>query len=170
MDRENRSFWRSEPGRLQHATMTACEMTRRSEADRRAWATFLSRQRVAHLATADAAGRPHVIPIVYAVGGGVLYTAIDAKPKRTSPERLRRIRNILANPRAAVVADTYSEDWSSLAYVLVEGPAHILEGGPEYERALRLLREKYPQYRAMNLDGLPVIAIRIERIVGWTAL
>ena len=131
---------------------------------------FLARRRVAHLATADPAGRPHVVPICYAMARDTLYTVVDRKLKRLAPRRLRRVRNLLQNPQAAVVVDSYSEDWSRLGYVLLEGSARLLEGGPEHATALRLLRRKYPQYRTMALDDRPVIAVAVERVVGWGAL
>ncbi len=127
----------------------------------------LGRYRVAHLATADSHGRPHVIPICYAMAGSTLYTIIDVKPKRRLPAGLRRVRNILANPRAAVVIDSYSEDWAALGYVLLEGAARLLETGSEHATALRLLRAKYRQYRSMPLEDRPVIAIDVARLVRW---
>lgn len=131
---------------------------------------FLRRHRDGHLATADARGRPHVVPICYAHRGRSLYVAIDQKPKRLSPNRLRRLRNLRANPRAAVVVDDYSEDWSRLSYLLIEGRARILRRGSGHREALRLLRSKYPQYRRMPLEQSPVIEIRAERAVSWGRL
>ncbi len=130
---------------------------------------MLRSARVGRLATADAAGRPLVVPICYAFTEGVLYSAIDAKPKRTAGPSLRRVRNIEANPHVSLVVDEYDEDWARLRYVIVEGRAGLLTGGEEFGRAVDLLRAKYPQYHAMGLDraaGL-VIAIAPERIVAW---
>jgi len=128
---------------------------------------FLDRQRVAHLATADAAGAPHVVPICFARLDETLYVAIDEKPKRGSPGQLRRVRNILANPRVAIVADIYSEDWSRLAFVLVTGSARLLEGGHEQRRAIAALRARYPQYASMALEERPVIAVDVARTTSW---
>lgn len=128
---------------------------------------FLAHQRIARLATSDASGRPHVVPVCYVLAGNVLYSVIDRKPKRKSPPYLRRIQNIQTNPRVAVVVDVYSEDWSQLAYVLIEGQARLISEGEEHSAALAALREKYPQYRAMALEDRPVIAITIERITTW---
>ena len=133
-------------------------------------AAFVSRGRVAHLATADASGRPHVIPICYVIEGTTLYSVVDRKPKRTAPGRLRRIRNVSQNPWVAVVIDTYVEDWRRLAFVLLEGRARVLEDGPKHGTALRLLRRKYRQYRTMDLEGRPVIAVSIRRAVAWGRL
>ncbi len=129
---------------------------------------FLQCARVARLATASAAGQPHVVPICFVFDGAALYTAIDAKPKRGDPRRLRRLQNVAQNPRAALLVDHYEEEWSRLRYVLVTGPAQILEVGPDRDRALALLRDKYPQYRGMPRFGEgPVIRIQPERVASW---
>jgi PPOX class probable F420-dependent enzyme len=122
--------------------------------------------RVGRLATADKSGMPHVIPVCYAVDGETLYITIDEKPKRRDVP-LKRVRNIRENPQAAFVADRYDEDWSRLGWVMLRGRAEILQSGVEHDRAQELLRARYPQYRAMKLAGLPVIALRIERIASW---
>src|SRR6266540_4721817 len=129
---------------------------------------FLQSQRVGRLATAYLAGRPHVVPVCYACDGASLYIALDAKPKRVAPERLRRIRNILENPRVALVIDRYSDDWSELAYLLIQGTAALVPPGePEHSRAVALLRERYVQYLAMPIEQQPVIAIRPVAVVEW---
>jgi PPOX class probable F420-dependent enzyme len=130
---------------------------------------FLSGRRVGRLATADAHGRPHVIPVCYACGADVIYIAIDAKPKRVAPSQLKRLANIRENPKVALVVDDYSEDWTRLAYVMIQGEAAIVESGAEHDRALVLLRAKYPQYRAMPLEERPVIRIVVERAVEWAS-
>jgi len=128
---------------------------------------FLDRQRVAHLATASADGMPHVVPICFVRMDDRLYVAIDEKPKRRQPGQLRRVRNILANPQVAIVADIYSEDWSRLGFVLVSGRARLLSDGDEHQHAVRALRSKYAQYLGMALDERPVIAIDVERSTSW---
>lgn len=133
---------------------------------------FLDSRRVGHLATADAGARPHVVPVCFAAAGDTLYITIDQKPKG-DPGGLKRLRNIAANPAVAFVADHYAEDWTRLGWVMLRGPAEILESGQggdsgaEHGRAQALLRSRYPQYRAMHLTELPVIAIRIERVANW---
>lgn len=127
---------------------------------------LLATARVAHLATAGADGRPHVIPICFAWVPPVLYSAIDGKPKRRAT--LRRLRNIVDTGRAAIVVDTWSEDWSKLAYVLVEGPAAILTDGTERDEALVLLTAKYPQYDDLPLIDNVVIRVTAERRVVWS--
>ncbi len=130
----------------------------------------LREARAAHLATASADGRPHVVPIVFAWRGDVLYTPLDLKPKRSAdPKRLRRVRNILANSNVAVVIDRYDEDWSRLAFVLLQGRATLLEDGVEYHAAVAVLAVKYPQYRDLPLAGRPIIRIAVEQIVRWGA-
>jgi coenzyme F420-0:L-glutamate ligase/coenzyme F420-1:gamma-L-glutamate ligase len=131
---------------------------------------FIRLARVARLATADKTGRPHVIPICFALDGKELYSPIDEKPKNTSPLRLKRIRNIKANPHIAVVIDRYEENWQRLAYVLIRGRAKILLKGPKHKRAIQLLRKKYPQYRKMRLEDRPVIQITISRWRSWGAV
>jgi PPOX class probable F420-dependent enzyme len=129
-------------------------------------ARFLANRRVGHLATADARGNPHLVPVCFVVSEGALYITIDQKPKG-DPRSLKRLKNIVENPVAAFVADHYDEDWTRLGWVMLRGPAEILVEGAEHDRAQALLRARYPQYRGMELDGLPVIAIRIERVTSW---
>jgi PPOX class probable F420-dependent enzyme len=128
---------------------------------------FIRAGRVAHLATADAGGQPHVIPICFVLDGDELFSPIDEKPKQTSPRLLRRLRNISENPKICLVIDRYDEDWQKLAYVLVIGTAKILLRGKRHERAVRLLRRKYPQYRSMALQQRPIIRISPTRAVSW---
>jgi PPOX class probable F420-dependent enzyme len=132
-------------------------------------ARFLSRRQLAHLATADRHGAPHVVPVCFALEGASLYVSIDEKPKRTRRE-LKRLRNIAENPQVAIVSDRYDPDWSRLGWVMLRGRAEILRSGSEHDRAQDLLRARYPQYRAMSLAGLPVIAVRIARVTSWGAL
>ena len=126
--------------------------------------------RVARLATADAHGAPHVVPICYAFDGERFYSVLDQKPKRTSWVRLKRVRNILSNPEVSLVLDHYEEDWSCLWYVLVWGTAQLIHEGREQRDAVRLLRDKYDQYRAMDIDESPVIMITPSRITTWGKL
>ena len=128
---------------------------------------FLDARRVARLATADGAGRPHVVPVCYALDGDSLYFTIDEKPKRAGGARLKRLSNIAENPAVALVVDRYDEDWSRLGWVMVQGRAEVLEAGAEHDRAQGLLRARYGQLRAMRIEHLPVVAIRIERAIGW---
>lgn len=122
--------------------------------------------RVARLATVDGQGRPHVVPICFALADDVLYSAVDSKPKR-SP-RLKRLENIRANPNVTVLVDHYEDDWSRLWWVRLRGRGRVLEGGEERDRALALLADKYPQYRAQPLVDA-VIAIDLDEWREWRA-
>lgn len=130
---------------------------------------FLESRRIAHLATVDPSGVPQVLPVCFGLGDRGIYIAIDQKPKRTD-RPLQRMRNIAANPAVALVVDHYEEDWSRLGWVLLRGRAEILDGGGEHAAAQQLLQDRYEQLRAMALTGLPVIAIRIERVASWGRL
>jgi len=132
--------------------------------------SFLVRQRVARLATADRAGKPHAIPVCFAYDGRLIHIALDEKPKNVPATRLKRVRNILANPNVALVADRYSEDWDLLAYVMVRGRAELVQPeSEEHAAAVRLLRGKYHQYEKMKLEA-PVISIRPGRAASWGTL
>ena len=129
---------------------------------------FLESRRVAYLATADARGAPHVVPVCFAVAESGIYITIDEKPKRVAARALKRLRNIAENPQVALVADRYDDrEWSRLGWVMVRGRAEVLDGGPEHAAALLGLRARYPQLAAMALEGRPVIAIRVERVASW---
>ena len=130
---------------------------------------FLEAQRVARLATVDEEGRPHALPICFAVLDGALYTPIDEKPKRGDPRSLRRVRNILAHPDVCLVADHYEEDWARLAWLQVRGSAALVDDPDERARALAALRARYPQYRPMDLESRPLIKISPSRVIAWTA-
>lgn len=121
------------------------------------------------MATVDQSGIPLVVPICFVFDGKYFFTPIDKKPKRVSPIKLKRIRNITNNPNVSVVIDYYEEDWSKLYYIIIEGRAEVLFTGEEYENSLKLLTEKYEQYRVMDLPGLfaPVIKIQPEKIISW---
>ncbi len=129
---------------------------------------FIDTHRVARLATADAQGQPFVVPICYAFDGAYFYSALDEKPKSVVPTCLKRVRNILANPRVALVIDDYSEDWSLLTYVQIRGQAVLVEPGTEeHAEAIRLLRAKYPQYGQMAIDQQPILRITPQAIASW---
>jgi PPOX class probable F420-dependent enzyme len=125
----------------------------------------LSEARVARLATVDAAGKPHVVPVTFAIDGDTLFFAVDAKPKRTI--ELKRLRNIAANPAVSVLVDHYEEDWSRLWWVRVDGTARIIKDQAEADRAIDLLVDRYPQYRRERPLG-PAVAISIDRISAWS--
>lgn len=121
---------------------------------------------VARLATIEPDGLIQLVPIVFAVEGATLYTAVDHKPKRS--RRLRRIENARARPDVTVLIDHYDDDWGELWWVMLRGHARVLDTGAEAERALDLLVEKYEQYRDRR-PGLPVLAIDVRESRGWQA-
>jgi coenzyme F420-0:L-glutamate ligase/coenzyme F420-1:gamma-L-glutamate ligase len=129
---------------------------------------FVVSHRVGRLATADAAGAPHVVPVTFALAAATLYIGIDEKPKQHDAAGLKRLRNIAANPVIAVVVDRYADDWSRLGWVMLRGPAEILHpGAAEHAAAQALLFARYPQLRAMSIADRPVIALRIARATAW---
>jgi PPOX class probable F420-dependent enzyme len=129
---------------------------------------FIREHRVARLATADGDGLPSVIPICYVFDGAAIYSPIDEKPKSVDARRLKRVRNIEANPHVSLVIDDYSDDWSELVYVQVSGLADVMApGDAEHARAVRLLREKYPQYLTMAIEERPIIKVTPARVKRW---
>jgi PPOX class probable F420-dependent enzyme len=121
--------------------------------------------KVARLATADATGRPHLVPIAFAVSGDHVYSVVDTKPKRTTA--LRRLTNVRENPAVSLLVDHYQDsDWSALWWVRADGVARVLDPrDPESEQAITLLRWRYPQQRAAG----PVLAVDVARWSGWSA-
>jgi PPOX class probable F420-dependent enzyme len=122
--------------------------------------------RVARLATADLEGRPHLVPICFAVDGDTIYNAVDNKPKRSA--QLRRLANVAANPRVCVLADHYEDaDWAALWWVRADGSGRVLDAdSQEARRALALLRGRYAPYRESGPLG-PVLAVDVARWSGW---
>jgi PPOX class probable F420-dependent enzyme len=121
---------------------------------------------VARLATTDPDGRPHLVPIVFAVAGDTLYSAVDRKPK--SSRTLRRIENARVRPDVTVLVDHYEDDWRRLWWIRLRGRARVLDDGAEHDHALELLTEKYPQYRAEPPEG-SVLAVDVTDVREWSA-
>jgi PPOX class probable F420-dependent enzyme len=126
----------------------------------------LAAARVARLATIDPDGRAHLVPIVFALDGDTLYSAVDRKPKRS--RTLRRIENARARPEVTILVDHYEDDWDRLWWIRLRGRARVLDAGPERRRAIALLVEKYEQYRATPPDG-PVLAVEVTEIREWAS-
>jgi PPOX class probable F420-dependent enzyme len=126
----------------------------------------LTAARVARLATIDPDGRPHLVPIVFAVDGDTLYSAVDRKPKRSTV--LRRIENARSRPDVTILVDHYEDEWDRLWWIRLRGRARVLDAGEERERALELLAEKYPQYRREPPEG-PVLAVDVTDVREWSA-
>ena len=121
---------------------------------------------VARLATVGRDGRPHIVPITFAVNDTSMYFAIDYKPKRSVD--LQRLRNIESNPAVSVLVDHFEDDWTRLWWVRVDGFARIVNEGAEFDMAMAMLINRYPQYQAARPPG-PVVAMDIERVTGWSA-
>jgi PPOX class probable F420-dependent enzyme len=120
--------------------------------------------RVARLATASADGTPHLVPVVFAIEGDRVYTAVDAKPKRT--RSLRRLANVIDNPRVCLLADHYEEDWTALWWVRADGAGRVLaDDDPEAAQGRDLLAARYPQQTGAGT----VLVIDVERWSGWSA-
>lgn len=146
----------STPGRITNPRML-------TDAQRR----FLDAQRVARFASADEHARPHVVPVCFCVIGDSAYFSIDEKPKRSPGGRLKRLRNVSANPQAALVADRYDEDWGQLGWVMLQGETDVLDDGEEHAMAQAHLKDRYVQLRPMHLANKPVVAIRIQHVSSW---
>lgn len=138
--------------------------------DREACRRHMSAARVARLATVSRDGWPHLVPVTFALltdqnGADRIVSAVDRKPKRTTD--LRRLRNIAENPKVAVLADHYRDDWSQLWWVRADGRAATVFDGPDRNDAIASLRAKYQQYRAQPPSG-PVIVIMVDSLIGWS--
>lgn len=136
--------------------------------DRATMRRLVSAARVGRLATVDAAGRPHLVPVCFVLDAGTdrVHIAVDAKPKRGT--ELRRTANLRATGRACLLVDHYDEDWSRLWWVRLDGTGAPLDDPAEAERAIDALAAKYPQYRAERPAG-PVLRIEVEAYRGWSA-
>ena len=131
---------------------------------------FLDARLVAYLSTVDAAGAPHAVPVCFALADETAYVVSGGERNRTGGRLDKRLRNLARNPRASLVADHYEEDWDRVAWVRVDGPAEVFTSGGEHAAAVRLLRERYPQFDDMDLDGAPMIALRIDRVLNFGPL
>ncbi len=126
---------------------------------------LLAEERSGVLGTIGRSGLPQLVPVCFALVGGDVAIAIDEKPKQGVT--LARVRNIERDPRATLLVDHYEDQWEQLAWLRLEGDAGVLERGDEWPEALDALRRRYPRYRAMALEELPLIRLRPTRVVGW---
>ena len=131
---------------------------------------FIQRARVARLATVDSGFKPHLVPTVFVFDGNHFFIPVDEKRKKAKPENLRRIKNILGNSNVALLLDEYSEDWTRLAFVMIQGTASIMKSRTQAEIHLRQaqkeLATKYAQYQKIGI-GEMCIMIKPEKVVSW---
>ena len=121
---------------------------------------------VGRLATVDEHGRPHIVPVVYAVAGDRIHFAVDHKPKQT--RRLKRLRNIETSGRASLLVDHYEDEWKRLWWVRVDGPARVVTEPDDVARSVDLLVEKYVQYEHDRPQG-PAIILEVGHVTSWAA-
>ena len=132
---------------------------------------YVRRGRVGRFATADDRGRPHVVPVCFALVDETVVIALDEKPKEVEPAALRRVQDIEANPYVALVVDHYTEEWADLGWVQVRGQASLLNPSEEgHARAVAALRAKYEQYQDHDIDSRPLIRIDPGHILSWGSL
>lgn len=131
---------------------------------------FIQRARVARLATIDCEFKPHLVPVVFVFDGDHFFIPVDEKRKKAKPEKLRRIKNIEGNPNVALLIDEYSEDWSRLTFVMIQGVASIvkykLQTDIQLQLALKELTTKYIQYQKIGIGEI-CIRIKPEKVVSW---
>jgi PPOX class probable F420-dependent enzyme len=131
---------------------------------------FIQRVRVARLATIDSDFKPHLVPVVFVFDGNHFFIPVDEKRKKAKPEKLRRIKNIQGNPNVALLIDEYNEDWTRLAFVMIQGIASIMKSRPhadiQVQKALKQLTIKYTQYQRVG-TGEILIRIKPEKVVSW---
>lgn len=131
---------------------------------------FIERARVARLATIDSEFKPHLVPVVFVFDGNHFFIPVDEKRKTTKPEKLRRIKNIQDNPNVALLIDEYSEDWTRLAFIMIQGKASIMrfqiQGDIQLQQAYKKLTTKYLQYQRVGLSEMCII-IKPEKVVSW---
>lgn len=133
--------------------------------------SYLETTRVARLGTADVDGRPHVVPVCFALLDDAIVTPIDEKPKTGSPDELQRSRDIRENPRVVLLVDHYTESWSNLGWLQVRGTASPLQSAhTDHPPAVTALRDKYEQYADHALEERPMIQITPERVLSWGQL
>lgn len=131
---------------------------------------FIKRERVARLATIDSEFKPHLVPVVFVFDGNHFFIPVDLKRKSAKPEKLRRIKNIEGNPNVALLIDEYNEDWTRLAFVLIQGIASIVKSKTQanvlLQQAQKKLTTKYVQYQKIGI-GEMCIMIKPEKVVSW---
>jgi PPOX class probable F420-dependent enzyme len=131
---------------------------------------FIERARFARLATIDSEFKPHLVPVVFVFNGNHFFIPVDEKRKTAKPEKLKRIRNIQHNPNVALLIDEYSEDWTKLAFVMIQGKASIAskgEGNIQVREAYKKLMTKYIQYQKVGVGEMCII-ITPKKVASWS--
>jgi PPOX class probable F420-dependent enzyme len=132
--------------------------------------SIMDRARVARLATIDSENKPHLVPVVFAFDGNYFFIPIDEKRKKVKPEKLKRIKNLQNNRNVALLIDEYSEDWTKLAFVMIQGKATIIttetQGNIQLQEAYKKLTTKYSQYQKIGLSEMCII-IKPEKVTSW---
>lgn len=131
---------------------------------------FIERARVARLATIDSEFKPHLVPVVFVFDGNHFFIPVDEKRKTTKPEKLKRIRNIQDNPNVTLLIDEYSEDWTKLAFVMIQGKASVAtkeEGNIQVREAYKKLMTKYLQYQKVSVGEMCII-ISPKKVASWS--
>lgn len=131
---------------------------------------FIERARVARLATIDSEFKPHLVPVVFVFDGNHFYIPVDEKRKTAKPEKLKRIRNIQDNPNVTLLIDEYSEDWTKLAFVMIQGKASVAtkeEGNIQVREAYKKLMTKYLQYQKVRVGEMCII-ITPKKVASWS--
>ncbi|MDQ3968342.1 MAG: TIGR03668 family PPOX class F420-dependent oxidoreductase [Thermoproteota archaeon] len=132
---------------------------------------FIERARVARLATIDSEFKPHLVPVVFVFDGNHFFIPVDEKRKTAKPEKLKRIRNIQDNPNVTLLIDEYSEDWTKLAFVMIQGKASVAtkeEGNIQVREAYKKLMTKYLQYQKVRVGEMSII-IAPEKVASWNS-
>jgi PPOX class probable F420-dependent enzyme len=121
---------------------------------------------IARLATVRPDGGPHVVPMVFALVEDTVYSAVDAKPKRS--RGLQRLANVRADPRCTLLVDHYEDDWRHLWWVRADGRGEVVDEPSPAHRGIRALVERFPQYRDQPPAG-PLLVVTVERWNGWAS-
>lgn len=131
---------------------------------------FIERARIARLATVDTKSKPHLVPVVFVFDSNRFFIPIDKKRKTIKPEKLKRVTNINENPNVALLIDEYDEDWTKLAFVMIQGKASIVdevqEENTQLDDAYKKLKIKYPQYQTIGLGEMCII-IEPGKVIAW---
>lgn len=122
---------------------------------------FVEPARVARLATVDSRGVLHNVPICPVFAAGSFYFGTEANS--------RKVRNIQANTNVALVFDDYTECWSCLRGLMIQGHARVV-GKQEFRVLRKKFYDKFLQYeQAAPLDEKDSVIIEIvpRTKFGW---